>query len=68
MWIADSSFALHNQVGVYVIPRLRIAVRKRPTPSLSLLSLTQINLRSVITGRLVLMSWNKLLVILCFRL
>ena len=47
MWSADSSFAPHSQVGVNAIPRLCIVARKRPTPVLSLLSLTQAGLGKI---------------------
>ena len=56
MWSADCSFAPHSQAGVDGIPHLCIVARKKPTPVLSLLSLTQAGLGSVIPDGLLLMS------------
>ena len=56
MWLADCSFALHLQIGVDAIPRLCIDAQYMPTPVLSLLSLTQACLGSVIPSGLLLTS------------
>ena len=54
MWSADCSFGPHSQVGVDAIPHLCIVARKMPIPVLSLLSLTQAGLESVIPDGLLL--------------
>ena len=54
IWLADSSFAPHSQVGVDAIPHLCITARKMPTPVLSLLSLTQAGFGSIIPSGLLL--------------
>ena len=48
MWLVDSFIAPLSQVGVDAIFHLCIIARKRLTPILSVLSLTQVGLRSVI--------------------
>ena len=56
MGLADCLVAPHLQVGADAIPHLCIATRKRPTPVLSLLNLTQAKDESVIPGGLLLTS------------
>ena len=50
MWLADCSFAPHSQVGVNAISFVRCCTKKTEKPALSLLSLNQAGLGSVIPG------------------
>ena len=70
LWLAECSFAPHLQVSVNAISHFCIVAQNGPTPVLSLLSLSQAGLQSVIPGGLLLMSLtNKVgidLAICCF--